>query len=84
MSGSGYQSFWEIWLRLRSQHKLREPSFFQMKRTGAPWEEQDGTDEPCSKVLINELIQSRKFLLGQGVNGAKSREVPSSSVILRS
>ena len=30
-----------------------------------------GTDEPCSKVLINELMQSHKFLLGQGVNGAE-------------
>ena len=28
-----------------------------------------GTDEPCSKVLVNELMQSCKFLLGQGVNG---------------
>jgi len=31
------------------------------------------TDEPCSKVLINELTQSRKFLLGQGVDWAKGR-----------
>jgi len=29
------------------------------------------TDEPCSKVLVNELMQSCKFLLGQGVNGAE-------------
>ena len=28
-------------------------------------------DEPCSKVLINELTKTCKFLLGQGVNGAK-------------
>ena len=27
-----------------------------------------GMDEPCSKVL-NELMQSHEFLLGQGVNG---------------
>jgi len=30
-----------------------------------------GMDEPCSKVLVNELMQSCKFLLGQGLNGAE-------------
>ena len=41
-----------------------------------------GTDETCSKVLINELVQSCKFLLGQ-VNGTIGQEVPLSRVILR-
>ena len=27
-----------------------------------------GMDEPCGKVLVNELMQSHKFLLGKGVN----------------
>src|SRR5882672_3469392 len=27
-----------------------------------------GTDEPCGKVLINELTKSRKFFLGQGID----------------
>jgi len=26
-----------------------------------------GMDEPCGKVLVNELMKSCKFLLGQGV-----------------
>jgi len=30
-------------------------------------------DEPCSKVLVNELTQSCKFFLGQEVNGAERR-----------
>ena len=30
-----------------------------------------GTDEPCGKVLINELAKSGKFLLGQGVDRTK-------------
>jgi len=28
-----------------------------------------GMDEPCGKVLINELMKSHKFLLGQGADG---------------
>src|SRR6266481_8876187 len=30
-------------------------------------------DEPCSKVLVNELMKHCKFLLGQGVNGTKGQ-----------
>ena len=30
-----------------------------------------GMDEPCGNVLVNELTQSHKFLLGQGVDGAE-------------
>jgi len=32
-----------------------------------------GMDEPCSKVLVNELTQSHKFLLVKGVNVAERR-----------
>jgi len=42
MSRSGYQSFLEIRLRLGNQHKVKESSFFQIKRAGAPWGEQEG------------------------------------------
>ena len=28
-------------------------------------------DEPCGKVLINELTKSHKFLPGQGVDGVE-------------
>src|SRR5882672_344631 len=31
------------------------------------------SDEPCGKVLVNELLQSCKFLLGQGVDRSEGR-----------
>src|SRR5882724_1976908 len=43
MSGSGYWSFLEICLRPpKSMQSQREPSFFRIKRTSAPWGEWDG------------------------------------------
>ena len=30
-------------------------------------------DEPCGKVLVDELAESGKFLLGQGVNRTERR-----------
>jgi len=51
--------------------KSKRSIFLLDERTGSFMGRVRGTDEPCSKVLINELTQSRKFLLGQGVNKAK-------------
>src|SRR5882724_10097703 len=71
MSRSGYWSFLEI--RLRPQkltQSQREPSFFRIKRTGAPWGEWDGWINPVARFLsmkLYEITQSGKFLLGQGV-----------------
>ena len=68
MSGSGYRSFLEIWLRpQKSTQSQREPSFFPDEKDWSSMGRVRGTDEPCSKVLINELTKSCKFLLGQGV-----------------
>ena len=44
-----------------------------MKRTGAPKGEREG-QIPCGKVLVNELVEGGKFLLGQGVNRTKRQD----------
>jgi len=62
MSGSGYQTFWRFVEASKIDAKPREPSFFQMKRTELRVGS-GGTNEPCSKVLVNELTQSGKFFL---------------------
>ena len=31
-------------------------------------------DEPCGKVLVNELVEGSKFLLGQGVNRTERQD----------
>ena len=53
--------------------KSKRAVFLPNKEDWSSMERARGMDEPCSKVLINELTQSCKFLLGQGVNGAKRR-----------
>jgi len=58
MSGSGYQSFLEIQLRpQKSTQSPREPYFFQIKRTGAPWEEQEGQINPLARFLSMNLCR---------------------------
>jgi len=50
MSGSGYQSFLEIWLRpWKLMQSQRELSFFQIKSTGAPWGEKGGWINPIAR-----------------------------------
>ena len=72
MSGNGYWSFLEIQLRPRkSMQSRREPSFFSNEENWGSMGRPRRLNESCGKVFINELMQSRKFLLGQGVNGAK-------------
>jgi len=48
---------------LEVDNKRREPSFLLDGMNWSPMGGARGTDEPCSKVLINELMQSHKFLL---------------------
>src|SRR5882724_4354676 len=49
--------------------KLNRAIFFLNEEDQRSMGRTRGTDEPCSKVHINELMESCKFLLGQGVNG---------------
>ena len=51
--------------------KSKRAVFFPDEEDWSAMGKMRGTDEPCSKVLINELMlmQSCKFLLRQGVNG---------------
>ena len=51
--------------------KSKRAIFLLDEKNQSPMGGVRGMDEPCSKVLINELMQSCKFLLGQGVNGAE-------------
>jgi len=53
--------------------KLKRAIFLPDKKNRSPMGGARGMEEPCSKVLVNELTQCRKLLLGQGVNGAKRR-----------
>jgi len=56
MSGSGYRSFLEIQLRpWKLMQSRREPSFFQIKRTGAPWGERDGQINPVARFSSMNL-----------------------------
>ena len=56
MSRRGYRSFLEIWLRpQKSTQSQREPSFFQIKRTGAPWGEWGGRINPVARFLSMNL-----------------------------
>jgi len=54
--------------------KSKRAIFLPDEKNQSPMGGARGTDEPCRKVLIKELTQSRKFLLGQGVNGLKGGE----------
>jgi len=56
MSGNGYRSFFEIQLRpWKSTQSRREPSFFRMKRTGAPWGDREGRMNPVARFSSMNL-----------------------------
>jgi len=43
--------------------KLKRANLFPDEKNRSPMGRARGMDEPCSKVLINELTQSHKFFL---------------------
>jgi len=53
--------------------KSKRAIFLPDQKNRSPMGGARGMNEPCSKVLVNELMQSHKFLLGQGVNGAEQQ-----------
>jgi len=75
MSGSGYRSFREIRLRPRKSTQSRESHLLPDEQTGAHGRS-ERMDEPCSKVLVNDLRRA--------ASSSWTRSVPSSRVILRS
>jgi len=49
--------------------KLKKAIFFLNEEDQSSMGRVKGTNESCSMVLVNELMKSHKFLLGQAVNG---------------
>jgi len=84
MSRSGISFLGNLVEALEVDTKSKRAIFLPNKEDQCSMGEWDGWINPVARFSSRKLMQSGKFLLGQGVYRTIGGEVPSSRVILRS